>query len=88
MRKTWGAIAAVLLAPSAALAAGGHEVFSWFDLLGLHLPQYMLSAILIAVLLVALSLLAFGGKKTDDLVVPEPRFTLRNLLEGLSLAAG
>ncbi|HEY5765202.1 MAG TPA: F0F1 ATP synthase subunit A [Candidatus Deferrimicrobiaceae bacterium] len=81
MRKGLGALAAVLLAPATALAAGGHEVFSWFNLLGLHLPQYMLSAIMIAILLVAVSLLAFGGKKTDELVVPEPRFTLRNLLE-------
>ena len=81
MRKGLGALAAVLLTPAAALAAGGHEVFSWFNLLGLHLPQYMLSAIMIAILLVAVSLLAFGGKKTDELVVPEPRFTLRNLLE-------
>lgn len=81
MRKRMGAIAAVLLAPKAALASGGHEVFSWFNLLGLSVPQYMLSAILVAVLLVALSLAAFGGKKIDELVVPEPRLTLRNLLE-------
>ena len=53
MRKGLGALAAVLLTPATALAAGGHEVFSWFNLLGLHLPQYMLSAIMIAVLLVA-----------------------------------
>lgn len=81
MRKWMGAIAAVLLTPGAALAAGGHEAFSWFQLLPVPVPQYVLSAILIAILLVAVSVLVFGGKKPADLVVPEPRFTLRNLLE-------
>ena len=81
MRKGFCGIGLVLLTPATAMAAGGHEVFSWFNLLGLHVPQYMLSAIMIAVLLVALSLLTFRGKKTDEMVLPEPRFTLRNLLE-------
>ena len=81
MHRGWVGIAAVLLTPATASAAGGHEVFSWFNLLGLQIPQYMLSAIMIAVLLVVLSLLTFRGKKTDEMVLPEPRFTLRNLLE-------
>lgn len=81
MRKWLGTIAAVLLTPATGMAAGGQEVFSWFNLLPVNIPQYMLSAIMIAVLLVALSLLTFGRKKTDELVIPEPRFTLRNLLE-------
>jgi F-type H+-transporting ATPase subunit a len=71
------------LLPATVLAAGpgGHEAFSWFNLLHLGIPQYVLSAIMIAVLLVAVSALAFGGKKPADLVIPEPRFTLRNLFE-------
>jgi F-type H+-transporting ATPase subunit a len=71
------------LLPATVLAAGpgGHEAFSWFNLLHLGIPQYVLSAIMIAVLLVAVSAFAFGGKKPADLVIPEPRFTLRNLFE-------
>lgn len=81
MRKWMGVIAAVLLTPAAARAAGGHEAFSWFQLLPVHVPPYVLSAVMIAILLVAVSVLVFGGKKPADLVVPEARFTLRNLLE-------
>jgi F-type H+-transporting ATPase subunit a len=71
------------LLPTTALAAGagGHEAFSWFNLLHLDIPQYVLSAIMIAVLLVAVSAFSFGGKKPADLVIPEPRFSLRNLFE-------
>lgn len=67
--------------PSAALAAEGHEAFSWFELLSLPVPQYVLSAILIAVLLVAVSAASFRGKETADLVIPEPRLTMRNVFE-------
>src|SRR3972149_5145696 len=76
-----GGILGVLLLPATALAAGGHEAFSWFQLLPLHVPQYVLSAIMIAVLLVAVSVFTFAGKKPADLVIPEPGFTLRNLFE-------
>jgi F-type H+-transporting ATPase subunit a len=71
------------LLPATALAAGagGHEAFSWFNLLPLDIPQYVLSAIMIAVLLVVVSAVVFGRKKPADLVIPEPRFTLRNLFE-------
>jgi F-type H+-transporting ATPase subunit a len=82
MRRWLGAILATALLPSAALAAtGGHEPFSWFQLLPVHVPPYVLSAFMIAILLVGLSLVAVGGRKTSDMVVPDPRFTLRNLLE-------
>jgi F-type H+-transporting ATPase subunit a len=81
MRRWCVGFLGFLLLPSTALAAGGHEAFSWFQLLPLHVPQYVLSAILIAVLLVAVSAVAFGGKKPADLVVPEARFTLRNMFE-------
>jgi F-type H+-transporting ATPase subunit a len=81
MCRWWGVLTAVLLYPATALAAGGHEAFSWFQLFHLPVPQYISSAIMIAVLLVALSAVSFRGKKTADLVIPEPRFTLRNMFE-------
>ena len=81
MRRRVGVLLGTLLWPGTALAAGGHEAFSWFDRLPFHIPQYVLSAIMIAVLLVAVSAASFRGKKPADLVVPEPRLTLRNLFE-------
>jgi F-type H+-transporting ATPase subunit a len=81
MRKGWGALLGILLLPATALAAGGHEVFSWFQLLPTHVPQYVLSAIMIAVLLVAVSAFSFAGKKTAELVIPEASLTVRNLFE-------
>jgi F-type H+-transporting ATPase subunit a len=81
MRKGWGALLGILLLPATALAAGGHEAFSWFQLLFPDVPQYVLSAIMIAVLLVAFSAFSFAGKKTADLVIPEPRFTVSNVFE-------
>ncbi len=81
-KRIAGALGLCLL-PAAALASagGGHEPFSWFHLLPGHIPQYVLSAFMIAALLVIFSLATVGGKKTDEMVIPEPRFTLRNLLE-------
>ena len=81
MRRWWVGLLGVALLPGTALAAGGHEVFSWFHLAPTHVPQYVLSAIMIAVLLVAVSAFSFGGKKTADLVIPEARLTVRNLFE-------
>ena len=51
MRRWWIGLLGVPLLPSTALAAGEHEAFSWFQLLDLPVPQYVLSAILIAVLI-------------------------------------
>ena len=81
MRKGWGVLLGIPLLPATALAAGGHEAFSWFQLLPAYAPQYVLSAILIAVLLVAVSVFSFAGKKPADLVIPEARLTVRNLFE-------
>ena len=81
MRKGWGVLLGILLLPATALAAGGHEAFSWFQLLPTYAPQYVLSAIMIAVLLVAVSVFSFAGKKPADLVIPEARLTVRNLFE-------
>src|SRR4030042_867596 len=63
MRKGWGVLLGILLLPATALAAGGHEAFSWFQLLPTYAPQYVLSAIMIAVLLVAVSAFSFAGKQ-------------------------
>jgi len=81
MRKGWGVLLGIPLLPATALAAGGHEAFSWFQLLPPFAPQYVLSAIMIAVLLVAVSVFSFAGKKPADLVIPEARLTVRNLFE-------
>jgi F-type H+-transporting ATPase subunit a len=81
VRRWAGALLGVSLHPAAAHAAAGHEAFSWFQLLHAPVPQYVLSAILIAALLVAVSALAFGRRTPDDMVVPEPKFTLRNVFE-------
>ncbi|MGB3400324.1 MAG: F0F1 ATP synthase subunit A [Candidatus Deferrimicrobiaceae bacterium] len=81
MRRWWVGLLGVALLPATALAAGGHEAFSWFELLHLPVPQYVLSAIMIAVLIVVVSAVSFRGKKAADLVVPEPKLTMRNLFE-------
>lgn len=81
MHKAIGGIAWVLLLPGTALAAEGHEAFSWLQLLPGDIPQYVLSAILIAVLLVVASVRAYGKRTPAELAVPEPTFTLRNVLE-------
>jgi F-type H+-transporting ATPase subunit a len=83
MRKRIVGVLGLTLLPAAALASvgGGPEPFSWFQFLPGHIPQYVLSSFSIAALLVVVSFATVGGKKLDDMVVPEPRFTLRNLLE-------
>jgi F-type H+-transporting ATPase subunit a len=81
MRRWWVGLLGISLLPSSARAAGGHEAFSWFQLLRLPIPQYVLSAFMIAVLIVVVSAVSFRGKKPADLVVPEPRLTMRNLFE-------
>jgi F-type H+-transporting ATPase subunit a len=83
MRKMlWGIAAATLALPAKAMAAGGHEAFSWFQLLpeGKHLyPIY--AAVTIALLLVVISVLTVKTKSTEDMVIPDPSFTLRNFFE-------
>ncbi|MGE5248305.1 MAG: F0F1 ATP synthase subunit A, partial [Verrucomicrobiota bacterium] len=67
--------------PAAALAAEGHG-YSWFMALpGGAKYFYMYSAALIAVFLVVASAVLVGNRKTEEMVIPEPRFTLRNFFE-------
>lgn len=81
MRKLlWGLAAGVLLTPATAMASAG--AFSWFQLLpeGGHLyPIY--AAVTIALLLVVLSVATVKSKKVEDMVIPDPRFTVRNFFE-------
>lgn len=81
MRKwLWGITATALLLPATAMAA--EHGFTWFQLLpeGGHLaPIY--ASVTIAVLLVILSVLVVRSKSTDEMVIPDPNFTLRNFLE-------
>jgi F-type H+-transporting ATPase subunit a len=81
MRKMLLAItAALLLLPGTAMASAG--AFSWFQLLpeGKHLsPIY--AAVAIAVLLVLVSVITVSSKKTEDMVIPDPSFTMRNFFE-------
>ncbi|MBI5419912.1 MAG: F0F1 ATP synthase subunit A [Deltaproteobacteria bacterium] len=82
MRRWIGGVLGLCLLPATAMASmGGHEPFSWFQLLPVHVPQYVLSAFMIAILLIVASMVAVGGKKPEEMVIPEPRFTLRNVLE-------
>lgn len=81
MRKAILGLLLTAAMPAAALAAEGHG-WSWFMTLpGGGQYFYMYSAVFIAVFLVAGSFLVVGGRKTSEMVVPEPRFTLRNLFE-------
>jgi F-type H+-transporting ATPase subunit a len=79
MRKTLLALG-MLLVPAAASASAG--AFSWTSL---AVPdpalQPMVTAVGIGVLLVAWSAVAVKSKKTEDMVIPDGRFTLRNLME-------
>ncbi|GAB4227485.1 MAG: hypothetical protein OHK0028_00200 [Deltaproteobacteria bacterium] len=81
MRKGFLGLLAVAALPATSFAAEGHG-FSWFMLLpgGRHY-YYVYAALFIAVFLLAASALVVGGKKTEEMVIPEPRFTLRNLFE-------
>lgn len=83
MRKAILGLLLLAALPATALAAGGGgHGFSWFMMLpgGEHY-FYVYSAFFIAAFLVAGSLLVVGSRKTSEMVVPDPRFTLRNLFE-------
>jgi F-type H+-transporting ATPase subunit a len=81
MRKGIFALLALAAAPATALAAEGHG-YSWFMALpgGQHY-FYMYGAIFVALFLIVASALLVGNRKTGEMVIPEPRFTLRNFFE-------
>ncbi len=80
MRKFAAATAGTaLLLPAAAQASEGYSFF--MALPGGSRLFYVYGALFVAVLLILLSWLLVGSKKTGDMVIPEPRFTLRNLFE-------
>jgi len=81
MRKGILGLLAMAAMPTAALAAEGHG-YSWFMALpGGEKYFYMYSAVFIAVFLVVASVLLVGNRKTEEMVVPDPRLTLRNFFE-------
>jgi F0F1-type ATP synthase membrane subunit a len=81
MRKAILGLLAVAALPSTALAAEGHG-FSWFMIFpGGERYYYVYAALFIAAFLLVAAAVVVGGKKTEEMVVPDPRFTLRNLFE-------
>jgi len=79
-RALWG-LAAAAAWPASAWAAEEHG-FSFFMRLpgGAHY-YYMYAALFVAVLLAAGSYAAVGRRSAEELLIPEPRMTFRNLLE-------
>jgi F-type H+-transporting ATPase subunit a len=81
MRKGILGLLAMAAMPTAALAAEGHG-YSWFMALpGGKQYFYMYGAVFIALFLVIGSALVVGKRKTEEMVIPDPRFTLRNFFE-------
>ncbi len=87
-KRLLGITATALLLPATAMAA--EHGFTWFQLLpegGHFAPMY--AAVTIALLLVVISVLAVSSKKTAEMVIPDPSFTVRNFFELiLSFLAG
>ncbi|MDH3259057.1 MAG: F0F1 ATP synthase subunit A [Deltaproteobacteria bacterium] len=80
-RKTAFFIICLAFLPGVAHAAGEHG-FSWFNLISIPgIPNYIMAAACVALFILILSLLSVGIKKPEDLVIPDEKFTLRNLLE-------
>ncbi|MCY4524137.1 MAG: F0F1 ATP synthase subunit A [Halobacteriovoraceae bacterium] len=79
--KIWAFLTFLLSSP--AMAAGG---FTWFSSLqkmtGTHIPEHVLSFILVGVVLISVGFIYRSGiAKIKDLVVPDGRITFRNLVE-------
>jgi F-type H+-transporting ATPase subunit a len=79
MRKAILGLLLTAAMPATALASGGFSFFMALPGGGKYF--YMYAAVFIALFLVAASFLVVGGRKTSDMVIPEGRFTLRNLFE-------
>ena len=77
-----GLLATATLPATAMAAGGGGHGFSWFMILpGGEQYYYFYAALFIALFLVVGSALVVGSRRTEDMVIPDPRFTLRNLFE-------
>ncbi len=62
----------------------GHEVFTWASLVpGLgKLPPHVSNAILVSIILLVIVFLGYKQlKKTEDEIIPEPKFTFGNFVE-------
>lgn len=67
--------------PASAWAAEGHGFSFFMRLPGGAQLYYIYAALFVAVLLAAGSYAAVGRRRTEEMVIPDPRFTFRNLLE-------
>lgn len=79
MKKKLLALATLLFLPATAMASGG---FSFFMLLpgGKHL-FYFYAALFVFAFLIVAAFTTVGTRKPAEMVVPEPRLTLRNFFE-------
>ena len=81
MRKVILGVLIAAATPTAALASEEHG-FSFFMVLpGGQKYFYMYASVFIALSLIIVSWSVVGSRKISDMVIPEPRFTLRNLFE-------
>ncbi|HEY7527554.1 MAG TPA: F0F1 ATP synthase subunit A [Candidatus Deferrimicrobiaceae bacterium] len=79
--RRWLAGAALLFVPATALAAEEHGFSFFMRLPGGKEYFYVYGTLFAAALLAAGSYLAVGRRKPEEMVIPEPRFTLRNFFE-------
>ncbi|HZW36881.1 MAG: hypothetical protein ACM319_08175, partial [Deltaproteobacteria bacterium] len=76
--RRWLAGAALLFAPATALAAEEHGFSFFMRLPGGKDYYYVYATVFVAALLAVGSYLAVGRRKPEEMVIPEPRLTLRN----------
>jgi F-type H+-transporting ATPase subunit a len=64
----------------------GHEVFTWASLFPFlkGLPPHVSNAIIVSIIILIIVILGYRQlKRTEDEIVPEPKFTFRNFVEML-----
>lgn len=64
----------------------GHEVFTWASLFPFlkGLPPHVSNAIMVSIIILIIVILGYRQlKRTEDEIVPEPKFTFRNFVEML-----
>jgi len=81
MRRRLAGTAAVLFVPATASAAEEHGYSFFMALPGGKEFYYFYAALFVAALLAVGSFLVVGRRKSDEMVIPEPRLTLRNFFE-------